>query len=203
MSDETEKDIVFEPAATAPNGKPTNSLSALIDTTINGLITTDIIANDDSKKAIKTTIIPAPPKGKPTINAQSPIGAVTTPSKTDIQCLIVDRLLERIKPAKIMSQIVTNYGYTERHAYRLIAKAKTTIAAMTTPEIVEQRITAHLRARKNVLSECEHPRDKLEVLKDMARLEGLYEERVTIRDATADKVDTATLVSIAMGGTTQ
>ena len=94
--------------------------------------------------------------------------------------LIVNELLVFKMPSTIIAEYTVKWDVTDRTITSYIAKARDLIA--TRPHMsTDKLISTHISHREKLLTEAEHTRDKLDILKDIAKLQGLDITRVEVK----------------------
>lgn len=88
---------------------------------------------------------------------------------------IQEKLLEGVNTVDLTRTIQSRWDITERHAKRYIAEAYENFAAVTEKEIAQAK-GFHLEARRKLYQRHRDTRPSfaLEILKDMAKIEGAY-----------------------------
>ena len=157
-------------------------------------------ATTGSALAVKKTI-------KHPIYAGSPIETIPTPSrqmpkaeKFELNRFIVSQLILDTKGSRIKERIMADYGVGERNAQRLIKQCRNALGKLQPAEIASEMLQWHTKQRIALIESNDiADRDKLETLKDLARLQRLYDTSVTVRTTTADGVPDHDLMALAVG----
>ena len=94
------------------------------------------------------------------------------------------------------------FGVAQKTAYNYLNRARS-LAVQCPEQTASELRKIHVNMRLKLLQEAEHIRDKLEIEKDIARIQGLYEEKVLIEHRKAEDLEDDKLIELVIqeGGT--